>query len=254
MEKWENAPYITQWIFAALFFILLLVIMIIMLARENFRKIEFAKIKEEKVRLEHQQELLENNIAVQEQERDRIAAEIHDSLIGRLATVQLQNKVNYNTKEIDSGLKEAISIARKLSHDLSLPMIEHTDIEELIDDLLHPWRTVFYIKYTCDVRGNRSLPYVIKSQLVKIVQELITNVHKHAGAGEVVVHLRQTQHLLFLKLSDNGCGFDSTTGHKGLGLKNLEYRVQCMKAHYRLRSSAKGTGYLIYLKNYNSEN
>lgn len=252
MEKWENSGLVIQWFFGILFFIFLLVFLMVLLVRENFRKIEYAKIEEEKMKLLHQKSLMETNIIVQEKERTRIAADIHDELIGKLAVIQLKNKTGDLENEVNGLLKHAINIARKISHDLSLPMIEYMPLNELIENIIIPWRRHYNVNYIQDIHDDVSLSYNVKAQLTRVVQELLVNINKHSGAGNIFIHLRQTNKRLSLIVADDGTGFDVKANENGLGQKNIEFRIDQINGRYKVRSGkSRGTSY-IFLADINS--
>ncbi|RRJ91353.1 hypothetical protein EG849_08140 [Flavobacterium macacae] len=249
MENWEGSGMIAKGIGIILLFVFILVLALVLLIRENFQRIARVKLEEDKVRLEHKQKLLEANVQVQEQERTRIAADIHDILIGKLTVLKIKNEIGYEELESNKLIKECITVARQLSHDLSLPMLKYASLEELISEILVPWKSVFSIQFRTDIRSDAALSDTVKIQLTRIIQELITNIVKHAEATEIVIHLRHTEKILLLHLYDNGIGFDTNGKAKGLGIKNIEFRTDYINAHYKMRSApGKGTSYLIVLK------
>lgn len=239
---------VAQGIWIILIFVFILVFAMILLARENFQRIARARFEEDKVRLEHQQKLLEANIEVQELERTRIAADIHDILIGKLTVLKIKNEIGYDSHESDTLIKECISVARRISHDLSLPMLEYSSLDELISEIMSPYKAVFDIKFKRDIRGSHVLLDAVKIQLTRIVQELVTNIVKHASASKIDIHLRHSDGWLFLGVKDDGKGFEISESAKGLGLKNIEFRIEYIKGKFRVRSSrGKGTSYLFAL-------
>ena len=249
MENWEGSGMIAKGIGIILLFVFILVLALVLLIRENFQRIARVKLEEDKVRLEHKQKILEANVQVQEQERTRIAADIHDILIGKLTVLKIKNEIGYEELESNKLIKECITVARQLSHDLSLPMLKYASLEELISEILVPWKSVFSIKFRRDIRLDASLSDTVKIQLTRIIQELITNIVKHAEATEIGIHLRHTEKTLLLHLYDNGVGFDTNGKAKGLGIKNIEFRTDYINAQYKMRSApGKGTSYLIALK------
>lgn len=248
MEKWENSGMIAQGIWIILIFVFILVFSILLLVRENFQRIARVRLEEEKLKLEHQQKLLETNILVQEQERTRIAADIHDILIGKLTVLKIKNEIAYNQKESDDLIKDSIAMARRISHDLSLPLIEYKNLSDLISELITPWKFIFLINFKRDIRTNSLLSENVKIQLTRILQELITNMVKHAEARSINIHFRHTDKWLFLKVDDDGKGFDLESSSKGLGLKNIEFRMEYIHGKYKLKSKVgKGTSYIFIL-------
>lgn len=248
MEKWENSGMIAQGIWIILIFVFILAFSIVLLVRENFQRIARVKLEEEKVKLEHQQKLLETNILVQERERTRIAADIHDILIGKLTVLKIKNEIAYDQKETDELIKDSIAVARRISHDLSLPMLQYTDLDQLISELIKPWKMVFNINLKRDNRSTALFSDNVKIQLTRILQELIMNIVKHAEATTIDIHLRHTDKWLFLFIKDNGKGFDIQENSKGLGLKNIEFRMEYIKGKYKQKSrKGRGTSYLFTL-------
>ncbi len=248
MEKWENSGMIAQGIWIILIFVFILAFSIVLLVRENFQRITRVKLEEEKVKLEHQQKLLETNILVQERERTRIAADIHDILIGKLTVLKIKNEIAYDQKETDELIKDSIAVARRISHDLSLPMLQYTDLDQLISELIKPWKIVFNINLKRDNRSKSLFSDNVKIQLTRILQELIMNIVKHAEATTIDIQLRHTDKWLFLFIKDNGKGFDMQENSKGLGLKNIEFRMQYIKGKYKQKSKkGRGTSYLFTL-------
>jgi len=237
---------IAQGIWIILLFVFILSFSIILLVRENFQRIAKSRLEEEKTRLEHQQKLLETNILVQEQERTRIAADIHDILIGKLTIVKIKNEIAYDQEEIDSLISESIAISRRISHDLSLPMLKYTDLEQLIAEVIAQWKSVFEIEFRVDRRSDTFFSDNVKIQLTRILQELIMNIVKHAEAKSIKIYMRHTSDWLFLFVKDDGKGFDILKESRGLGLKNIEFRMEYIRGSYRYRSGiGKGTSYLF---------
>lgn len=253
MEAWQKPETVTSWIIIAAFFIIVLLTSIIFLVRSVFRKIVKAKLAEANIRLEHQQELLKTNIIIQEKERKRIAADLHDTLIGKLTLLHMKNQIGNNDLELDQLLKESIETARRISHDLSPPLLEFSTLPDLIEDLMGQWEKIVPLAYTSDVRTELDHPDDMKIQMIRIVQEVMTNTIKHANASLISVHFRQTPSWIALRIGDNGKGFKTDLKKKGIGLTNIETRMQYLKGHYHLKSTVgKGTS-ALFLINVNPE-
>ncbi|MDY8138128.1 sensor histidine kinase [Aquimarina sp. 2201CG5-10] len=250
MQEWQKPETITLWIVIIVSFLLLLLTFIIVLVRAFFQKIAKTQIAEAKTKLEYQQNLLENTIKTQEKERERIAKDLHDALIGKLTVLKMQQEINQENQEFTSLIQESITVARNISHDLSPPLLEYTPLDDLIKDLLDPWKKNIPIDDRYDIRGNDSHTNDLKIQLTRIIQELLTNITKHANATIINLHLRSTNSTISLFVEDNGKGFIVENKHKGLGLTNIETRVQYLKGHYRLKSKVnQGTSFLFLFKN-----
>lgn len=253
MEKWQDPETLALWFGIVILFVLILVISIIILVRINYKKIIKRQEDEAQIKIQHQRELLETNIVIQEKERDRIAADLHDSLIGKLTAIRLTNQINGSREDIDRMMNESITEARRITHDLSPPLIEHTPIDELIKDLSEPWMANFDLVYHIEMRAHFNLSPQTKIQLTRIVQEILTNITKHSGATSIQIHIRQTERLLAIYLQDNGKGLDVQKMKQGLGLRSIESRVQYIHAKYKIRSKInKGTSFIFLLPRENS--
>lgn len=253
MEKWQDPETLALWFGIVVLFVLILVVSIIILVRINYKKIIKRQEDEAQIKIQHQRELLETNIAIQEKERDRIAADLHDSLIGKLTAIRLTNQINGSRDDIDRMMNESITEARRITHDLSPPLIEHTPIDELIKDLSEPWSANFDLVYHIEIRANFNLSPRSKIQLTRIVQEILTNITKHSNATSIQISIRQTERLLAIYLQDNGKGLDVQKMKQGLGLRSIESRVQYIHAKYKIRSKVdKGTSFIFLLPRENS--
>lgn len=254
MEAWQKPETVTLWIVIAVFFIVVLLASMVLLVRSVFKRTVKNKMKEANTKLEHQQELLRANISIQENERKRIAADLHDTLIGRLAVMHMRSQIANNDPELMDSLKESIEIARRISHDLSPPLLEYTTLPDMIEEIVESWKKVVNVSYISDVRSDCSHSDDMKIQLTRIIQEVMNNISKHADATQIQVYFRQTPNWLALQVKDNGKGFNQDNKKKGIGLKNIETRMQYLKGHYHLKSALnKGTSALFLLKISKSE-
>ncbi len=248
MEEWQDPKMIALWFLIVLVFVFLLIIAIVILVRANLKRIIRAKMKASKMELQHQQKLLNTSIEVQERERTRIAADLHDALIGNLVAIGLMNKVEHNSADLDGLIQESIETARRISHDLSPPLIEHSALEDLIHDKTMPWEKDNALDFYSDIRYTGEIASEVKIQLIRIVQELMNNIYKHAQATSTTIHLRVTDQLLCLQIKENGKGFDPDQKKAGLGLKNIEMRIQYLKGKYKLKSEeGKGSSILFVI-------
>jgi signal transduction histidine kinase len=82
----------------------------------------------------------------------------------------------------------------------------------------------------------------------RVVQEIVSNIIRHAHARMIDLNLRITDSHLSLRIEDDGIGFDTKKKTKGLGQKNIELRIQMLKGKYRFQSSPeKGTTFLLHI-------
>lgn len=254
MEKWQDPNTLALWFGIVIFFVLLLVTAIIILVRINYEKILKRSEEEAATKIRHQRELLESNLSIQEKERDRIAADLHDSLIGKLTAIRLKNQIDSDKEEVDRMMSESIVEARRITHDLSPPLVEITPIDEIIKELSEPWARNFEVNYRIDMRADFELETRSKVQIMRIFQEVLTNISKHAKATKIEIGIRQTEELLLLYIKDNGKGIDEKKIKRGLGLRSIESRVQYIKATYKVRSTLNSSTSFSFLLKKNERN
>jgi len=248
MEKWLDPQTIAIWIVIVLAIILIFVFSFIKLVRIHFKRIVENKMREAQLKLEHQEKLLETGILAQEQERVRIAADLHDSLIGKLTVLRIKNESGYPLEQIDLLLGESIDEARRISHDLTPPMLEHISLDELLQNVLEGWSKSLNVAFYKNIIQETFIKPDVKIQITRIVQELIINIHKHSGATNVWVNLRITGNTIWMVVRDNGKGFDIATGKKGIGLQNIELRMLYLKGVHKIKSGQKGSTAILAIK------
>ena len=248
MEKWLDPQTIAIWIVIVLAIILIFVFSFIKLVRIHFKRIVENKMREAQLKLEHQEKLLETGILAQEQERVRIAADLHDSLIGKLTVLRIKNQSGYPLEQINLLLGESIDEARRISHDLTPPMLEHISLDELLQNVLEGWSKSLNVAFYKNIIQETFIKPDVKIQITRIVQELIINIHKHSGATNVWVNLRITGNTIWMVVRDNGKGFDIATGKKGIGLQNIELRMLYLKGVHKIKSGPKGSTAILAIK------
>ena len=191
---------------------------------------------QEKQKLQQEQEIkrILGVVQGQDEERNRIAQEIHDGVGGTLAGVKL------NLSQINSSIKnEKINLVidqlsglfqelRLISHNLSSNFIKNKNFSNLLFDLKKEYeeRKEFAVEISIfPENGFENVPENTKHQIYRIVQELLTNVSKHAKAKNVGVTLTNHNEALNIIFEDDGIGFDAKEIH-GIGLKNIEERLK----------------------------
>ncbi|MBC9811019.1 hypothetical protein H9Y05_00885 [Crocinitomicaceae bacterium CZZ-1] len=241
MEKWLEAKTIATWIIIAFVAVAILTFSIIKLVYVNFKKQVESQLQASQLKLDYQRKLIETSVIVQERERNRIAADLHDSLIGKLTALRLKNQLQYDARQSDAILEESITEARRISHDLSPPMLEFMELEDVVVNILSAWNSHFSISFYKRILSTAAPSSELKLQITRIIQELLTNTYKHAAATGIFIGLKVTTKNVCIVLRDNGKGFDAQQGPKGLGLKNIELRVMYLNGVYKVKSGRNGT-------------
>lgn len=219
----------------------------------------------EQISLSHQQQLLriENKrkydatqalLQGEEQERQRIAQDLHDSMGGMLANIRMSiskdgignmNESNDIVRKIDWSISEMRRISRNLMPETLKNLGLEIALSELCESMSCKNLRIQFEAF--DLSDN--IPFQTQLALYRITQESISNVIKYAQANNVIVQISQNDNLLNLTIEDDGVGFNKNQITKGLGLKNIENRVQLINGTVDI-TSAKGEGTTINVECY----
>lgn len=184
------------------------------------------------------------------QERNRIAREIHDGLGHTLAaqTIQLNNALLFWKSEDEKALEflkqakqlgsEALLEIRKSVSVLRSNPLQGLSLESAIDKLLQNFQRMTAIEVSNSIRLPVLLSQEMNTTLYRIVQESLTNIHKHADATVVTVGLQQHAGQIYLSIADNGKGFDPAKNTTGFGLQGMRERVAAAGGQFAIYSKS----------------
>ncbi|AFZ09811.1 integral membrane sensor signal transduction histidine kinase [Oscillatoria nigro-viridis PCC 7112] len=184
------------------------------------------------------------------QERNRIAREIHDGLGHTLAaqTIQLNNALLFWKSEDEKALEflkqakqlgsEALLEIRKSVSVLRSNPLQGLSLESAIDKLLQNFQRMTAIEVSNSIRLPVLLSQEMNTTLYRIVQESLTNIHKHADATMVTVGLQQHAGQVYLSIADNGKGFDPAQNTTGFGLQGMRERVAAAGGQFAIYSKS----------------
>lgn len=244
METWQNPLTPVVWLGAGIILLLILLLFLFAFVSNHRKRMREEKLINHALQLKHQEKLLLNSVEIQEKERARIAAELHDDLIAQLVRMKLIN----SDEVLNELLGKSIEKARKLSHDLTPPLLDKHSMPELLIDFLQPMEKQFSIQTSFHELHDDGLKLDAKLQVLRIFQEVITNIVKHAKATQITVFWRTSSKGSCLLVKDNGIGF-TPKEETGLGLKNIELRTQIIRGRYRFRSNqGSANSFLLLFK------
>lgn len=237
MENFESLIPL-KWIIANLLLFLGLLVFIILLSRKFIEQVK----KEADIKLTYQKNLLENSIQIQEKERTRIAAEIHDDLIAQLYQLKLLSE----QENLVPVITKSIQTARAISHELFPPLLEKQSLEETFEGFLFPLKKKYQIEFIVQNRLRVLFENQVKLHLFRIFQEVLTNIEKHAQTKSIKIDLKITKQYVFLAITDFGIGFEAEKLQTGLGFKNIELRARQIQATYKFEpNQPKGCKFLL---------
>lgn len=221
------------------------------------KKIIQKELEKKELELLHQKQLLEENLLVQEKERQRIGGELHDDISSQLNLMAfdlnlLKQTLSKNPEEKEiynhlfSLIVKANDNSRKIAHHLYPPLLEKFGLNAALDELISDYN--FADQLNLSVVNTTTFNIIKKeSQLhiYRIFQELINNSIKHGAAKNITISIIKLPTLISIKYTDDGIGFDMekyALKKTGLGLKNIENRIFFLKATYNI-SAKEGTGF-----------
>ena len=207
-------------------------------------------------------ESLDKSLEAQDRERTRISEDLHDSLGGTLAAIQvslsmIQETVQTSGTEIArkmyhqavEQINQAVKDVRRISHNLGDIVLDRGGLEEAIQNLCDTLEQQGRFDLSLEMSGftHRRLPLAVERNVYRVVQELFQNVLKHARASEVKLQVNLIRNRLSLIMEDNGRGFDPNLKEKqGLGMKNIHSRIQKIGGDLDI-DSAPGKGTTVVL-------
>ncbi len=225
--------------------------------QRTIRKQELKLHQQEKAHLQQEQQLKATQALIegQDKERERIAKELHDGIAGQLASINLSlSHVNVEEDktaivEINKSLKQTFKELRDLSHDLSYNYHQDKAFTHLLAELKEKYEQSKQFSLEISIFPEDALQDIdvyTKHNLYRIVQELLTNIAKHAKAKEVQLSFNRHDALLIMVLEDNGVGFNVEAQKEGVGIKNIKQRVDSIKGTFNLESTlGKGSSVII---------
>jgi len=216
---------------------------------------------EKELALQHrlkQQQITEVVLGAQERERFELGQELHDNINQILATSKLYLDVAIEEREprielLDKSRKNismAIEEIRKLSHELITPSLNDLGLIQTIMELIRSIQSVKKMKIRLDIAGleeDELLPEQ-KINIYRIIQEQLNNILKHAQANNVDIELHNVREQVWLRLTDDGKGFDPRIRRKGIGISNIISRAELYNGKVEIESApGKGCQLVVIL-------
>ena len=202
-------------------------------------------------------------LTLQDAERRRIARELHDSLgqylVGlKLNLDMLRQAPNQDGlwRQSQELMEQCVSEIRTLSYLLHPPMIDDVGLASAARWLVDGIAQRSGIRVSLDAPPDMArLPAEVEIGLFRVLQEGLTNVHRHSGASAADVLIRQETGQVILEIKDNGRGirpetlrrFDSTGAGMGVGLSGMRERVRELGGRMKVEADSQGTALQIVI-------
>lgn len=245
-------------VYTSLFFIIVAIVLIVFFYYSR-KKIIQKEIEKKDLELHYQKEQLYAVIITQEEERKRIAQDLHDDISSKLNIVSLNSHLLTSpdlteaetaeiTENIISLTTKALDNSRKIAHNLLPPVFEkfglNAAVEELCEEFESSKAIKTYYKNELDFDDKDIDRHL---HVFRILQELMNNSLRHGKASEICIAFKDVEGVNTCFYEDNGVGFDmnNAENQKGLGMKNIESRVSFLNGNIKV-DSAKGKGIAVF--------
>ena len=244
--------------------VVLTVSLVVFIIMHQRRVLRFQN-KLQQMEQEQQKILLNASIKLQEEERQRLAADLHDDAGPLLATARLylnENLVNqdkatqlqsiFQARQI---IDDTIQLVRNISHSQMPPTLKNFGLESAVNDLFQKISgsgainaSSRFHEYKDRLKGEKELV------IFRVVQELINNILKHSSAS--FIHLTQNVHAdkFYLRIHHDGRGIVQTDFEKlnksnvGLGLKNISSRLRLVQGNINFEKDISQTYYKVTIE------
>ena len=208
------------------------------------------------------EEMAERLLTVQENERQRIADELHDSTAQHLVAValnimklklKLPPKEQHSElfKEIETSVQEASKELRTFTYLLHPPKLDEHGLRATVERYAQGFGNRTGLGVNIRITSvSDALPFELQRCLFRVMQEALANTHRHASASQVKIELRYLRHKLHLFVCDNGTGFDgagrtvlqtSRASSMGVGIPGMRERLRQFGGELAIRSGSGGT-------------
>jgi len=233
----------------------------------SFHQRKVIRYQQQLQRMEQDQQktLLNASIRLQEEERQRIAADLHDDAGPLLATARLylnENFVNldkstqlqsiYNAKQI---IDDTIQLIRNISHSLMPPTLKNFGLESAVNDLFQKISGSGSMNASCRFHDYRERLKVENELIIfRVIQELVNNILKHSNASFIHLTQNTSGNKFFIRIHHDGRGLTQTDFEKlnksnvGLGLKNIQSRLKVLQGKIFFEKDMSQTYYKVTIE------
>lgn len=200
--------------------------------------------KEKKQQEKFSQDLLMS----QEEERIRIAKDLHDS-VGQQLTLIKRKSQKLQHEEISIMANNALEEVRSISRNLYPVLLKQLGLTDSIEQLINSYDEQTDLFFSMDIDNiNSFFKESTSLNFYRLIQECLTNIVKHAKAKSVTINIKKENNNIVTLISDNGLGFDVNDSKKknSLGLKTIFERIKIMKGNLSIDSKLNnGTSFIF---------
>lgn len=238
-------------ILSGIVFMFFMVLVLLLFFYFSKKKVIKKELETQQLKFEHQKALLQASILIQEQERERIARELHDDISSKLNIISLNSHLLAERNLPEGDLIEiaqnnvglvatALETSRHIAHDLLPPVLDKFGLDAALQSLCNEISNTKHIR----VEYNNTVQFDDAQKhrylhVFRIIQELISNSIKHGKASFITISIVQNNGKTKCDYTDNGQGFDMAklkTDGGGIGMKNIESRIVFLDGTFKIES------------------
>ena len=191
-------------------------------------------------------------------ERQRLARDIHDTLAQHFTSIIMHlsaakysspESVQLEVQQAEEAAREGLAEIRRIVWDMQPEQIEKASLVEAVEELAARWSAETSVLVKMRVTGTpRSLPSSTETALLRILQEAMHNITKHAQAKNVNITFSFMEDLFVMDIADDGLGFDPSKASDGFGMKTMRDRIEELSGTFTIESErGRGTAIAVSL-------
>jgi len=254
MEAIPNAEQFIEAVVYTFMAFVLMALSLLLFFYFSRKKILQKELEKKDLELKHQLKLLEATLLTQEQERQRIARDLHDDISSKLNIISLNAHLltskNLPEKDFDEISSNIIAVtgqvlenSRRIAHDLLPPILDNFGLHAALEELCHSNCHGDIMKVTYNNSKEQVAFERIDSKghlhVFRIIQELINNSIKHGRASQIRIEVKNVNNICHIHYSDNGIGFNikEAEARNGIGMKNIRSRTAFLNGKFEIKSN-----------------
>lgn len=234
--------------------VLIIAIGVVLLSQQFQKNLLRQKLQQEELKSIHQRELLRSSIQAQEEERKRIAQDMHDELgailsMARMHLIQMQRnegpaETDKSFENINSLIESAMVNMRKICHELMPPQLDVFGLAEALEATVRQINNAGGIQVELNVDPSfQDQEWIVNIGLYRINLELINNTLKHASADKIYIGLKSDSAKITSTYIDNGKGLPEDFKQKGIGFRGMEGRAASLGGTFESGNYPEGGFY-----------
>lgn len=193
---------------------------------------------------------LQKTLAAQEEERKRIAKDLHDGIVQDIVAIKLNlnSEGTVNKTDLIGKLDKTAAEIRELSHQMMPYALKELGLIDAIEDLCNKLLPAANINYEIEVVGDlkNRFPEIIEITIYRVLQELLNNLIKHSGASQMNITFTLRNKFFTIIMEDNGKGFETNKKSSGIGISNMKSRISSLNGEMKIESEiGQGTMFII---------